>query len=178
MYEALARLLPRDATRFRGPRGPVVFLAAFNVVATARSLIHILAPDSGAQSIASMNTRVAGGRNIVGLLGQWGGGQLLESLLIWGVLGKYRGLVPLMLATITLEQGLRIGIGQLKPLQTEHAPPGALSWGMLPLAAAALAWSVSPRNGRRLAYPPESGAGRELRFSAAAAWLTTPRLPL
>ena len=145
--EVLARLLPRDPTRFRGPRGPVAFLAAVNVVATARSLIHILAPDSGAQSIASMDTRVAGGRNIVGLLGQWGGGQLLESLLIWTVLGKYRGLVPLMLATVTLEQGLRVGIGQLKPLETEHAPPGALSWALLPLTAAALAWSVSPARG-------------------------------
>ena len=142
--EVLTRLLPRDATRFRGPRGPVVFLAAFNVVATVRSLIHVLAPDSGAQSIASMDTRVAGGRNIVGLLGQWGGGQLLESLLIWTVLGKYRGLVPLMLATVTLKQGLRIGIGRLKPLETEHAPPGALSWGVLPLSAAALAWGVAP----------------------------------
>lgn len=105
-----------------GPRGPVAFLTAFNVVGTARSLIHILAPDSGAQSIASMSTRVAGGRNIVGLLGQWGGGQLLESLLIWAVLGKYRGLVPLMLAAVTLEQGLRIGIGYLKPLETEQGP--------------------------------------------------------
>lgn len=142
--EIQARLLPRDPTRFRGPHGPVVFLAVFNVVATARSLIHILAPDSGAQSIASMNTRVAGGRNIVGLLGQWGGGQLLESLLIWTVLRKYRGLVPLMLAAVTLEQGLRVGIGRLKPLETEHTPPGALSWGLLPLAAAATAWSVRP----------------------------------
>jgi hypothetical protein len=144
----LARLLPRDATRFRGPRGPVAFLAAFNTVATARSLVHILAPDSGAQSIASMDTQVAGGPNIVGLLGQWGGGQLLESLIIWAVLGKYRGLVPLMLAVVTLEQGLRIGIAQRKPLETEHAPPGALSWGVLPLAAAALAWSVSAHRGR------------------------------
>ncbi len=58
------------------------------------------------------------------------------------------GLVPLMLAAVTLEQGLRIGIGQLKPLETEHAPPGALSWGLLPLAGAALAWSVSSPRGR------------------------------
>jgi hypothetical protein len=145
---ALARLLPRDAGRFRGPRGPVAFLAVLNTVATVRSLVHILAPDSGARSIASMDTRVAGGPNIVGLLGQWGGGQLLESLIIWTVLGRYRGLVPLMLAVVTLEQGLRIGIAQRKPLVTEHPPPGALSWGVLPLAAAALAWSVSSRRDR------------------------------
>lgn len=145
---ALARLLPRDATRLRRPRGPAVFLAVFNAVATARSLVHILAPDSGARSIASMDTQVAGGPNIIGLLAQWGGGQLLESLIIWTVLGRYRGLVPLMLAVVTLEQGLRIAIARRKPLQTEHAPPGALSRAMLPLAAAALAWSLSARRDR------------------------------
>jgi hypothetical protein len=149
MTAALARLLPRDTTSFGGPPGPVVFLAAFNVVATGRSLVHILAPDSGAESIASMDTRVKGGPNIIALLGQWGGGQLLESLLIWTVLWRYRGLVPLMLAAVTLEQGMRVAIGQRKPLETEHTPPGALSRAVLPLAAAALAWSLSGRGARR-----------------------------
>jgi hypothetical protein len=157
---APARLLPREATRFGGPSGPVVFLAAFNVVATARSLVHILAPDSGAQSIASMDIRVKGGPNIIALLGQWGGGQLLESMLIWTVLWKYRGLVPLMLAAVTLEQGLRVAIGQRKPLETEHAPPGALSRGVLPLAAAALAWSLSGRGPRREEFGGQPAAAQ------------------
>jgi len=43
---------------------------------TLRSLIHILAPDSGARSIASIDTDVAGGRNNVALLAQWGGARL------------------------------------------------------------------------------------------------------
>lgn len=144
----LSRLLPRDAADFRGPRGAVVFLAAVNAVGTARSLVHVLAKDSGAQSIASMDTQVAGGPNVIGLLGQWGGGQLLESMLIWTVLCRYRGLVPAMLATVTLEQGLRIAIGERKPLVTEHTPPGALSWGLLPVAAAVLVWSVRARPAR------------------------------
>jgi hypothetical protein len=141
----LARLLPRDATQLSSPRGPAVFLSVFNTVATARSLVHILATDSGAQSIASMDTQVAGGPNIVAMLGQWGGAQLLESLIIWVVLARYRGLVPLMLAVVTTEQGLRLAIARRKPLHTERTPPGALSWAVLPLAAAALAWSLSGR---------------------------------
>jgi hypothetical protein len=120
-------------------------LAVLNVVGTARSLVHICAPDSGAQSIASMDTEVTGGKNIVALLGQWGGAQLLEAGVIWVVLWRYRGLVPLMLAVVTAEQFLRVGIGRSKPLVTAHTPPGALSKGLLPAAAIALAISLNER---------------------------------
>lgn len=141
----IARLFPGDATTFRGPKWTAVMLAAVNTAGTARSLIHIIAPDSGAQSIASMDTQVTGGKNIVALLGQWGGAQLLEAGLIWVVLWRYRGLVPLMLGVVTAEQALRVGIGRFKPLATAHTPPGALSRALLPASAAALAMSLSER---------------------------------
>jgi len=118
-------------------------LAAVNVAGTARSLIHVVAPDSGAESIASMDTHVAGGKNIIALLGQWGGAQLLEAGLIWVVLSRYRGLVPLMLGVVTAEQALRVGIGRFKPLATAHTPPGALSRVLLPASAIALAMSLN-----------------------------------
>jgi hypothetical protein len=139
----ISRLLPTDPGTFRGPAWTVGVLAAVNVAGTARSLIHIIAPDSGAQSIASMNTQVKGGQNIVALLGQWGGAQLLEAGLIWAVLWRYRGLVPLMLGVVTAEQALRVGIGRFKPLATEHTPPGALSRVLLPASAVALAMSLN-----------------------------------
>ena len=108
-WPRLSRLLPGDVTTFRGPRWTAGLLAAVNVVGTARSLVHVLAPDSGAQSIASMDTQVAGGENIIALLAQWGGAQLLESGVIWAVLWRYRGLIPLMLGVVTAEQALRVG---------------------------------------------------------------------
>lgn len=118
-------------------------LVALNAAGTVRSLIHILAPDSGAQSIASMDTQVKGGSNIVALLGQWGGAQLLEAGVIWIAVCRYRGLVPLMLGVVTAEQLLRVGIGMSKPLTTVHRPPGALSWALLPVAAATLVVSLT-----------------------------------
>lgn len=142
----LSRLLPGNATTFSGPKWTAAMLAAVNGVGTVRSLIHILAPDSGAGSIASMDTKVAGGDNIVGLLAQWGGGQLLEAGVIWVVLWRYRGLVPLALGVVTAEQALRVGIGTSKPLVTGRTPPGALSWGLLPAAAVALAASLTGRD--------------------------------
>ncbi len=118
-------------------------LVALNAAGTVRSLIHILAPDSGAQSIASMDIRVKGGDNIVALLGQWGGAQLLEAGVIWTVVYRYRGLIPLMLGVVTAEQLLRLGIGLSKPLATVRTPPGALSWALLPVGAATLAMSLT-----------------------------------
>jgi len=142
-WAGLSRLLPRDVTTFRGPRWTAGVLAAVNAVGTARSLVHILAPDSGAQSIATMDTQVAGGGNIVALLAQWGGAQLLESGVIWVVLWRYRALVPLMLGVVTAEQLLRVAIGTSKPLATARTPPGALSRAMLPAVAVTLAVSLT-----------------------------------
>jgi hypothetical protein len=139
----VSRLLPSDPATFRGPKWTAGALAAVNAVGTARSLIHIIAPDSGAQSIASMDVNVKGGKNIVALLGQWGGAQVLEAGLIWVVLWRYRGLVPLMLGVVTAEQALRVGIGRFKPLATAHTPPGALSRVLLPASAVALAMSLN-----------------------------------
>jgi hypothetical protein len=139
----LSRLLPGDLTSFEGPGWTAGMLVALNAAGTGRSLIHILAPDSGAQSIASMDTQVKGGANIVALLGQWGGAQLLEAGIIWIVLYRYRALVPLMLGVVTAEQLLRVAIGTSKPLQTARTPPGALSRALLPAAAATLAMSLT-----------------------------------
>ena len=144
-WPRLSRLVPADVTTFRGPWWTAGALAAVNAVGTARSLVHILAPDSGAQSIATMDTDVAGGGNIVSLLAQWGGAQLLESGVIWVVLWRYRGLVPLMLGVVTAEQLLRVAIGRSKPLTTARTLPGALSKVLLPAAAAALAISLTER---------------------------------
>jgi hypothetical protein len=127
------QLLPVDAGDFRGPRWTLLALGVVNAVGTVRSLIHMFASDSGAQSIASMDVHVAGGKNIIFLLAQWGGAQLLEALIIWVVLWRYRGLAPLMMLVVTVEQVLRVVVGQYKPIETAHTPPGALSKVLLPV---------------------------------------------
>jgi hypothetical protein len=141
----LRLFLPRDAGRYAGPAIAVWFLLVYDVVATARSLIHILAPDSGAGTIATMDTAVAGGANNIALLAQWGGGQLVMAVTIWVVLWRYRGLVPLMIALSMLDNVLRIAIGLTKPLVTTSTPPGALSWVVVPLCAVFLVISLMPR---------------------------------
>lgn len=132
----ISLFFPKEQNDYAGPSIAVWFLILINIVGTVRSLIHILFHDSGAQSIATMNLNVGGSKNIVALLGQWGGGQLIMSIIIWIVLWRYREFVPLMIAEIAIEQLIRIIIGRMKPLVTVHHPPGRLgSFIVLPLAA-------------------------------------------
>lgn len=138
-----SRLFPRIAEEYRGPRVPNVYLVVVAIVSTARSLVHILAPDGGAGSIAGLAVDVAGGANIVAMFGQWGASQLILALWTWLAILRYRFLVPAMLAVIALEQALRIGVGQLKPVEVAAPPPGEIgSYVLLPLSLLALLWSL------------------------------------
>jgi hypothetical protein len=123
----------------------LIVLAAYDAVGTVRSLVHVCAHDSGAQSIATIDVDVDGGRNIVAMLGQWGGAQLLMAALTWVILWRYRGLTPLMIAAVVGEQVLRVVIGEFKPITSSRTPPGALSRILLPVCIAVLVLALIPR---------------------------------
>lgn len=118
------RFLPRASAEYRGPWAALTYLALIAVASTARSLVHMLAPDGGAGIIAGVALDVAGGPNIVAMFGQWGVSQLVLAVLYWLVILRYRFLVPFALGLVCLEQALRIGVGQLKPLDVAAPPPG------------------------------------------------------
>lgn len=142
--DPIRRLLPDDVRRYEGPPSALVALIVVNAIGSVRGLIHILAPDSGAASIAGIPVAGPSGDGVVGLLAQWGGSQLLESLIIWVVVRRYRGLVPAMIALILLEQLLRLTIGRRKPVGSTRTPPGAVGTRvLLPVAAALLVWSLA-----------------------------------
>ncbi|CAB5002941.1 unannotated protein [freshwater metagenome] len=144
----LGTLLPRDASRYAGAMvawwGAVVCL----VVVTGRSLVHLLSRDGGATSIATIDTDVAGGSNIIALFGQWGASQLLLAVLLWVLLLRYRGLTSLVLLVFFVEPILRSLSGHLKPLETVGTAPGAaLNWLAVPVTGVLLWLSLCP--GRR-----------------------------
>ena len=117
-------LFPHVDRSYAGHRFAIYFLVLLTLVSTARSLVHLLAPDGGANSIAGIALNVAGGNNIVALFGQWGASQLVLASLQGLVLLRYRFLVPAMLAVAVMEQLLRLLAGSLKPLEVASAPPG------------------------------------------------------
>ena len=142
----VAALLPPPSARYRGTRASLAVLAVLAALTFARSLVHVLAPDGGAGSIAGIDVAVAGGRNIVALFGQWGWEQLLLSLVTIVILVRYRFLVPFALLLQVLDWGGRMVVGEFKPLIVDAPPPGAYgNWILLPVSLVALWFALPPR---------------------------------
>jgi len=138
-------LLPADPTAFHGPRIAWWVAVGYLSMITIRSLIHLFWPDGGAHSIATIDIAVPGGRNIIAMFGQWGAIQLLLAGLLWVLLYRYRGLVPLILCVFLAEPFLRGLAGHLKPIATVGTAPGAaLNWFVPPLMAIALYAALCP----------------------------------
>jgi hypothetical protein len=141
----LAALLPANPSIRSGPALAWWFALLYLCMITVRSLIHLLVTDGGAHSIATIDISLAGGANVVALFGQWGAIQLLLALLLWVLLLRYRGFVPLVLLVFLLEPALRAYAGHLKPLTTIGTAPGAaFNWLVEPLLAGALFISLCP----------------------------------
>ncbi len=142
---APACLLPACPNSFSGPGLPRLLAIAYLLLITARSFIHLLLPDGGAHAIATIDIAVPGGQDIVALFGQWGAIQLLLAGLLWVLLLRYPGLVPLILCVFLIEPFLRALAGHLKPIETAGTAPGAaLNWYVVPLMAAGLYLSLCP----------------------------------
>ena len=140
-------VLPDRRNDYRGPALAAWFLAVYTLVATTRSLFHILAPDGGAGSIAHIDVSVPGGQNIVALFGQWGLEQLLLVAISWVVLLRYRVFVPLMLGLASVDLVGRFLVGQLKPIEAAATPPGTIAtWVGIPLLLTFFAISLVRRD--------------------------------
>jgi hypothetical protein len=143
----IARLLPRwGEAADRPPKVPYRFLILIAAISTIRSLIHMIAPDGGAHSIAGIALEGPGTANVVAIFAQWGASQLVLAVVYWVVILRYPMLTPLMLAIIVLEQLLRLLAGELQPLAVTAPPPGAYyTYALLPMAALMLLWSLRAR---------------------------------
>ena len=145
----LTRLLPDDARTYSGPAFAWWMAVAFLAVLTVRSLIHLFAVDGGAESIATIDTTVSGGKNVIALFGQWGAIQLLLAVVLWVLLLRYRGLTPFVCLILFVEPVLRAISGFLKPVEAVGIVPGqVLNWLAVPVLAAGLVFSLCDRRPR------------------------------
>lgn len=119
------RFFPPGLNAYGGSPWVVRAMALAAALLTIRSLVHMFAPDGGAQSIASIDISVEGGATIVGLFAQWGAVQLLLAGIVWLVVLRLRALVPLMALVLFLEPLLRGAMGALRPVETVGTAPGA-----------------------------------------------------
>ena len=145
-----SRVLPLEPGRYHGPALALWATVAYLVVVTGRSLVHLFAADGGAHSIATIDTSVAGGSNIIALFGQWGAIQLLLAGLLWVLLLRYRGFLPLVILTLLIEPLLRELSGALKPIETVGVAPGAaLNVWAIPVLSVLFYLALCPAEGSR-----------------------------
>lgn len=145
----LAALLPMQPLRFNGPTLASGATVLYLMLITVRSLLHLLLPDGGAQSIATIDTSGASGANIIALFGQWGAIQLLLATLLWVLILRYPGFIPLALLVFALEPFARGLAGHLKPVATVGTAPGAaLNWVVVPGLLFLLWLSLCPASPR------------------------------
>lgn len=155
------RLLPADITNeYRGSRIALYAFAVLTVVTVARSLVHILAPDGGAASIATIpldRFTENGAATVVHLFALWGLSQLLLALVYIVALLRYRSLVPFLYALAAVEYGVRLVLGFVKPMELAGtAPGGVANYAMVPLLLVLL-WLSLRERGRTA--PDDDGGG-------------------
>jgi hypothetical protein len=135
----LEHLFPKTATHeYRGARIAKWVLIAVTAMTVGRSLAHMLLPDGGAQSIATipLDTYSADASAVViGMFAQWGLTQLMFGLLYVLVLWRYPSLIPLMWLFILFEWTGRLLLGFVKPFETAGTAPGAIGNLVIPVIA-------------------------------------------
>jgi hypothetical protein len=141
------RLLPRSITdRYSGAPIAKWALALLTVITIGRSLAHILLPDGGAQSIATIpldGFTTNGEATAIHLFALWGLSQLLFGLLYVVVLWRYQALIPLVYLFILLEYLGRLLLTIAKPVAIRGTAPGAIgNYFLIPFALLMLVLSL------------------------------------
>lgn len=123
----MEKLLPEKAEeKFNGYKFTEIAFLVLTIITIIRSLIHVFAPDGGAESIATINLDMEGAHTIISMFALWGASQLLMGIFYVIVYAKYKNLIPLMYIFIMMEYSMRILIGLLKPIETTGTAPGAI----------------------------------------------------
>ncbi len=120
----IQKVLPKDPEIFNGFRIIRVLTSLYMAVMFVRSCIHLFAIDGGAQSIAGVDTSIAGGSNIIAMFHQWGAIQLVLIVLQVILFFRYPGLTPLVLFVLAIDPVMRFISGQMMSLTTTGTPPG------------------------------------------------------
>ena len=132
--------------QFRGIKLSQYAFLLITAATIVRSLIHVLAPDGGAQSIATIpleSYSPQAAATVILMFSLWGLSQLLMGFVYLGVYLKYKSLIPMMYLLLTVEYAMRIVIGQMKPIVTSGTAPGSIgNWIMVPVCVVLLALSL------------------------------------
>ena len=135
MEKAISKIFPKTVdNNYKGIKIALWVFMLLAVISTVRSLIHFLAPDGGAGSIAGLDLS-KGAENIIFSFGLWGLSQLIYAFIQILVAFRYRTLIPLFYLILFFETIGRMTVGRMKPPILLHGtPPGGIAnYIMLPL---------------------------------------------
>jgi hypothetical protein len=146
------RVLPATVTNeYQGARFALWFFVALTAFTLIRSLIHIVAPDGGAQSIATIpldSFSPNGAAAVIHLFGLWGLSQLVVGSLYVVALARYRSLIPLLYLLAIVEYAVRLLLTVAKPMQIAGTAPGAVgNYVLIPTLGLMLWLSLRRRKG-------------------------------
>ena len=141
------RLLPAVVdNNFRGIKLSQYAFLLLTAATLVRSLIHVFAPDGGAQSIATIplaSYSSDAAAAVVLMFSLWGLSQLLMGVVYLVVYIRYKSLISAMYVLMIVEYAMRIVIGQMKPIVTSGTAPGSIgNWIMVPVCIVLLAFSL------------------------------------
>ena len=123
-------VLPKEINNnYKGRKIALYLFYLFTVITIIRSLIHMFAPDGGAQTIATipLNTFTnEGASTVIFIFSLWGLSQLIMGIFYVMVSLRYKSLIPLMYLFIFIEYLMRLILGTLKPIETSGTAPGAI----------------------------------------------------
>ena len=132
-------LLPKTVSNeYRGARIARWVFVALTAITVGRSLAHMLLPDGGAQSIATIPLDAyspGASQVVIGMFAQWGLTQLMFGLLYVLVLWRYQSLIPLMWLFVLFEWTGRLLLGWVKPFETAGTSPVAIGNLVIPMIA-------------------------------------------
>ena len=121
----LEKVIPDVPSVFEGSQFVRIATALILCVMVVRSCIHLFTADGGAQRIATIDTSVEGGDNIIAVFHQWGASQLILAVLLVVLFFAYPGFTPLILLTMALDPVMRFVAGRVKAVTSTKTPPGA-----------------------------------------------------
>ena len=122
-------VLPKEINNtYQGRNIALYLFYLFTIMTVVRSLIHVFAPDGGAQTIATMpldSFSREGASAVILIFALWGLSQLIMGIFYVIVCLRYKSLIPLMYLFIFFEYVMRLILGVLKPIETTGTAPGA-----------------------------------------------------
>jgi hypothetical protein len=122
------------SNQYQGPKWVFYVWWFITILTLGRSIAHIVLPDGGAMSIATIpldQYSPAAQETIIAMFALWGLSQLLVGLVYVVVLVRHQSWIPFISLLLVLEYAIRIGLGFFKTVVTVNTAPGVA--GNLPL---------------------------------------------